>query len=86
MKGYGGVEVQIHSFLTSALYGIHQLEDLKSLFPRKGHGLHTGQEDGRAPGPVWTQRRVENLQPTSGIEPQFIGSLARSLVTRWVDQ
>jgi len=86
MKGYGGVEVQIHSFLTSTLHVSGQLEDLTALFPGKGHGLHTEQQDGWASGPVWTQRRVENLQPTSGIEPQFIGDLARSLVTRWVEQ
>jgi hypothetical protein len=86
MKGYGGVEVQVHSLVTSALHRSGQLEDLTALFLEKGHSLHTEEQDGWASGPVWTQRRVENLKPTSGIEPQFIGGLTRSLVTCWEQQ
>jgi hypothetical protein len=43
MKGYGGVEVQIHSFITLTLHGSGQFETLTFLFPEKGHGLYTEQ-------------------------------------------
>jgi len=43
MKGYGGVEIQTHSFLTSTLHGSGQLEALTFYSRRKDAVLHAEQ-------------------------------------------
>jgi hypothetical protein len=50
MKAYGGVDVQVHIFLTSALAGGEWLV----LPPGERGPVPIGQEAGRASQPVWT--------------------------------
>jgi hypothetical protein len=61
MKAYGGLDVQIHIFLTSALVGGSvQLHVPVALPPGKEPPVFIGQEAGWAPEPVWTTWRREN--------------------------
>jgi hypothetical protein len=53
MKTYGGVDVQIHIFLTSALVGGEWSASRPGRFtPGKEAPVTTGQEDGWTPEPV----------------------------------
>jgi hypothetical protein len=58
---YGVVEVQIHSFLTSALEGGERSASRpgRALPPGKEPPVPIVQEAGWAPEPVWTQRLEE---------------------------
>jgi hypothetical protein len=58
MKAYGGVNVKIHIFLTSALVGgSGQLHAPAALHPGEKPPVSIGWEAGWAPEPVWTTWR-----------------------------
>jgi hypothetical protein len=59
----GGVEVQLYSFMTTALEGVRgQRHAPAALYPRERPGTHCTEEAGWATGPVWTG--AETLAPT----------------------
>jgi hypothetical protein len=61
MKTYGGVDVQIHVSLTSALAGGEWSASRPGRFtPGKEPPVPIGKEAGWAPEPVWTLWRSEN--------------------------
>jgi hypothetical protein len=58
MKVYGGVDAQIHVFLTSALVGGKWSASRPCrLTPEEKYPVTTGYEAGWAPEPVWTKWR-----------------------------
>jgi hypothetical protein len=64
MKAYGGMEVQLHIFLTSALVAGEWLASCPGRFtPGKETPLPIGYEIGWTPEPVWTTWRRENSWP-----------------------
>jgi hypothetical protein len=66
MKMYGGVDVQIHDFFTSALVGGKcSVSRPVRFIPGKELVVNTGKEDGEAQEPVWTARR-RNILEISG--------------------
>jgi hypothetical protein len=73
MEAYGEEEVQLDSFLTSALDGGEWSASRpgRVLPLPKGPPVPTGKEAGRAPEPVWIYRLEEKiLSPLPGIEPR----------------
>jgi hypothetical protein len=57
-----------------------QLHASAALPPGEEHPVPIGYESGWAPEPVWTYGEKKNLFPLPGIEPQFLGRPARSLI------
>jgi hypothetical protein len=71
MKAYGGVDVEIHIFLTSALVGGEWSTSRPSRFnPEiKVPQVPIGQETGWVPEPIWTWIKFFTLM---GLEQHFV--------------
>jgi len=77
-----GVEVQLHSFLTSTQIEVScHLQAPAVLLPVSSSLLSTEYDAGWAPEPVWALGQKMKMLHLQQIEPRFIGCLARSLVT-----
>jgi hypothetical protein len=64
MKAYGGMDVQIHVFLTLALAGGEWSASWPGHFTLGEKApVPAGQEVGWTPGPVWTMLGRENFRP-----------------------
>jgi hypothetical protein len=68
MQTYGGVEVQLHAFLTLTLVGSEWSASRsgRALPPRKGPRVPTEGEALWAPEPVWMQRLEEKFFASVG--------------------
>ena len=68
----GELEVELHSFLTSALEGVSDLLHALGVFLLEQEPMvPTEQETGRTPELVWMLQTETNLSPLSETEPQF---------------
>jgi hypothetical protein len=84
---YGGMKIQIHVFLTSALYGCKWSVSHPGPFIPEGKSLPAYWiGDSSAPEPVQTRWWKEECLLPPGIEIVFSGSPAHSLVTYWLSQ
>jgi len=59
---YSVVQVQLHTFLTSALHeSVWSASHPDHFNPRKRKMVHTGEEAGMAPQPTWMQWQREKI-------------------------
>jgi len=64
----GGVDIKLHTFLTSALDGGEVSFMPQPLYPRgKDSLVQTGQEAGCAPEPVWMQQGAEIMHSSRSV-------------------